>query len=177
MACVILLAQMALGLALAAGGGIKDPHVWDGETYRPYEDAAAEVAFPVPLTQSLVDARHFQTGDPAQMTDVLTLFGPEGEEVEVGIWQNREALALGDWIAKYEPFLLTPDRAQFLWHASHGRLDAQMFEYPRTGQQYARRTAIFASGGRVFRVTCMNRDDARAEAVFESVLEGIEAQR
>jgi hypothetical protein len=147
-------------------------------TYRRYVDAVAQVAFPIPLTQTRVESRHFgRRALPHQMTDVLTLSGPETDELEVAIWENPAQLELGEWIRTTLPILLSPDRAEVPWHAAGGRVPARLFEYPRTGQQYGRRTAVFAVGHRVVKLTCWNKDDPRAAAAFEQLLEGFEDLR
>ena len=164
-----------VSLVLALGGAVSDPLPWDGDAYRTYSDAIARVAIPVPLTQTRVESRHFgATASAAQMTDVLTVSGPEGAEVEVGVWSNPAHLELSAWVSANAPYLLTPDRFEGPGWASGGRIPARRFEHPRSGQQFARRTAVFARGERVFSVTCWNRDDARSAAEFEKILDGIE---
>ena len=86
--------RWVFGLALSLGGGAPDTLPWDGQTYRTYADPAAHLAFPIPLTQTRVEARHFgTTASATQMTDVFTLSGPTGAELEIGVWSNPGQVA------------------------------------------------------------------------------------
>jgi len=161
-------------VALSSGGGSSDPLAWDGLTFRRYADARAHVAFSVPLTQTLLESRHFANVAETQMTDVLTLSGPSGFELEIGIWANPKQESVDAWIPEHLGFLLTSDRAQIPWHAMHGHTPAVLFEHPRTGQQFGRRTAVFAVDGKIVRITCINKDDQRAAAEFEAALDSFE---
>jgi hypothetical protein len=56
-------------------------------------------------------------------------------------------------------------------------VSAVLFEHPRTGQQYARRAAVFASGGFVIVVSCRNIEDRFAAGAFAALLAGLEVKR
>lgn len=163
-----------VAVTLAAGGGAPDPLPWDGRTFRTYVDAKAHLAFPVPLTQTLLESRHFAAASPAQMTDVFTLSGADGYELEIGVWNNARQLDLEAWISTYATFLRSADTTTLLWKATPEHVRAVLFEQPRDGQTWARRSAVFAVGERIIKITVFNRDDARSEAEFEAILDGLQ---
>lgn len=171
---MISVTALYVAVTLAAGGGAPDPLPWDFHSWRRYEDPKAQLAFPVPLTQTLVESRHFTGTSPGQMTDVITLSGPQGFELEIGVFRDAGALELEDWIASYAAFLKTADTTRLLWHATRAHLRAQLFEQPRDGQTWARRTAVFRAGNRIIKLSCLNKDDPRSEAEFETILEQLE---
>lgn len=173
---MICVTALYMAVALSAGGGAADPLPWDGQSWRVYDDARAHLAFPVPLTQTLVESRHYPSADPSQMTDVLTLSGPDGYELEIGVWRNARHLSLEDWIASYATFLRSADTTTLLWQATPAHVTARLFEQPRDGQTWARRSAVFLMGSRVVKITVLNRDDARSEAEFEAILEQLEVR-
>lgn len=170
-----MLSSLLLAVVLSGGGGSADPLPWDGVALRRYEDAAARVAFPLPLTQTVLESRHFSEAAPEQMTDVFTLVGPQVEEVELGLYRNPKQLALGAWVDATLPFLRAPEHTVLPWFATRARVPAVLFEQPRSGQQYARRTAVFRLGERVVALSCRNIESPRAVAAFEAILGALEA--
>ncbi len=161
-------------MALGAGGGSSDPLPWDGHSFRRLVDAEAKVAFPVPLTQTLIESRHFPEALVTQSTDFLLLSGPEGFEVEIAIFRRGAAKTLTEWIDATLPFLRAAQHTELPWFAMRERVVAQLFELPRSGQQFSQREAVFFVPGRVVRVSCRNAEERRAVAVFEAVLAGLE---
>jgi hypothetical protein len=165
---------LLVAVALSAGGGSPDPLKWDGQSWRRTVDAQAKIAFPVPLTQTLIESRHFPEALATQSTDFLMLSGPQGFEVEIALFRRDSSVTLSKWIDVTLPFLRTAQHTELPWFAMKERVTAQLFELPRSGQQYAQREALFFIPGRVVRVTCRNVEDRRALAVFEAVLAGLE---
>src|SRR5512140_1692972 len=147
---MIRLLGLSLSLLLGGGGALSDPFPWDGHSLRRYEDAAAGIAFSIPLTQTGVESRHFGATIPAdQMSDVITLSGPEGAEVEIGIFANPARLSLTRFADAYLAHLFTLDRAEASVALTRARLPGRLIEHPHTGQQFMRRTALFVAGNRV----------------------------
>jgi len=159
-----------IALVLAGGGGSPDPLTWDQVSFRRYDDAAARVAFPVPLTQAVVESRHFPDATPAQMKDVLVVSGKDGELLEIGVYDDPKHRSLDAFVKATLPMLLTPDTTKMPWLATSERRAALLFEQPRTGQQFGRRAAVFRIGSRVVHVTCVNIEDPKAVAAFEAVV-------
>ena len=50
-------------------------------------------------------------------------------------------------------------------------------EHPRTGQQYARRAAVFSAGGFVIVISCRNVSDRFGAGAFAVLLSGLEVKR
>jgi hypothetical protein len=167
--------ELSLSLLLGGGGSLADPNPWDGHSLRRYEDAVAGIAFSIPLTQTGVESRHFGAAVPAeQMSDVITLSGPEGAEVEIGIFANPARLSLTRFADAHLAHLFTLDRAEASVALTRARLPGRLIEHPRSGQQFTRRTALFAAGNRIVRITCVNAEDKRAAAVLAAVLDSFE---
>lgn len=169
------LSSFLIAVVLAGGGGSADPLPWDGVTLRRHEDPVARVAFPLPLTQTVLERRHFPEATAEQMTDVFTLVGPQVEEVELGLFRNPKQLELNAWVDAALPFLRSPEHTVLPWFATRARVPAVLFEQPRSGQQYARRTAVFRLGERVVSLSCRNIESPRAVAAFEAILASLEA--
>jgi len=169
------LSSLLIAVVLAGGGGSPDPLPWDGVTLRRYEDPVARVAFPIPLTQTVLESRHFPEAAPEQMTDVFTLVGPQVEEVELGLYRNPKQLGLDAWVTATLPFLRAPEHTVLPYFALKSRVPAVLFEQPRSSQQYARRTAVFRLGERVVVLSCRNIESPRAVAAFEAILGSLEA--
>jgi len=164
------LTTLIVALVLAGGGGSADPLTWDGLSLRRFADAEARLAFPVPLTQALVESRHFPDATPAQMKEVLVVSGKDGTLVELGVYDDPQRRPLADFVKATLPFLLEPGTTRMPWLATAERVPALLFEMPRTGQTFARRAAVFRVGTRVVHVTLSNTEDRAAVAVFEAIV-------
>jgi hypothetical protein len=163
-----------LALILAGGGGSTDQNHWDGVSLRRHEEPAAKVAFPIPLTQTVLSARHFPDASERQMRHVFTLTGPSVEEVELGIFSNPKSLALDAWISANLSFLRAPSNTSMPWQATAKRVPAVVIELPRSPQQYGQRVAVFRLGEDVVVLSCRNVESARAVTAFEAILQGLE---
>jgi hypothetical protein len=163
-----------LALILAGGGGSTDLNRWDGVSLRRHEDRAAKVAFPIPLTQTVLTARHFSEATERQMKHVFTLTGPTVEEVEVGLFENPKSLGLEAWVKANLSFLRAEGNTSMPWQATPKRVPALVIEQPRSPQQYGQRVAIFRLGERMVVVSCRNVESPRAVTSFEAILAGLE---
>ncbi len=163
-----------VALILAGGGGSADLNRWDGVSLRRHEDAAAKVAFPVPLTQTVLTARHFPGAREGQMKHVFTLTGPTVEEVELGLFSNPKSRSLEAWVTATLPFLRASANASMPWQATVKRVPALVIEQPRSPQQYGQRVAIFRLGETVVVVSCRNVESPRAVSEFEAIVAGLE---
>lgn len=170
-----VLTTTLVALLLAGGGGSPDPLSWDGHSLRRATDTKAHLAFPVPLTQTLIEARHFPEATMAQMTDVLMLSGPQGYEVEIGVFRRTADVTLDKFLDTTLAVVRAGQHTEMPWVAQKERVPAKLIELPRTGQQFAQRVAVFfVPGGRAVAITCWNAEDRRSLAVFEAVLAGLE---
>ena len=172
------MAMLALlaGLVLAGGGGAADPLEWDGVTFRAWTDDASRLTFPLPLTQVLLESRHFPDATALQMTDVHSLSGPRGEVVELGVFRNAKRLPLDAFIREALPFLRVSTHVEMPWLATKERVPAMLFEHPRSSQQWATRAAVFPVGDRVVLVSCRNVEDRQAVAAFEAIVASLEGR-
>ena len=162
-------------LAVEAGGGAVPGPAWDGFSFRSHSDEVSGLRFDLPLTGMLFESRHFERDAPAlRVRDTLTLFGANGPAVSVDVWHNPEGLELARWFQANLSFLLEKDTAVLSRSATRLRVEARVLEQPRTGQAFARKVAVFALGKRVFRVTCVNRDDRDSLAAFDRLLDSFE---
>ncbi len=142
---------------------------WDGATFRAYSDETAKVSFEVPLTAFRLESRHFDEAKLGQAHDLLVLSGPQGAEVTVDVFVDAGPAEPGRFFEQHLSFLRQPEVSIASVMVEGPRRPGLLFVQPR-GQAFARRTVLFAEGARVFRVTCLDADDARARAVFEHVL-------
>ncbi len=165
---------LVLAVVLSGGGGVEDPLTWDALSFRKHVEPAARLAFPVPLTQALVESRHFPEATATQLAHTVTISGRDRVLVELGVFKNPKRLALDAFVAATLPFLRTGDTTRMPWLAMKERVPALLFEQPRTGQQFARRAAVFRAGDRVVLLTCLDIEDRAAVAVFEAILGQLE---
>jgi hypothetical protein len=167
-------AAVVVATLLSGGGGSADPLPWDGVSFRTLKDQGARLSLPVPLTGSLVEIRHFPEATPAQMTDVVVVSNQRGVLVELGVFRDRKRRPLADFVRATLPFLRAPEATSMPWTATREKVPALLFEQPRSGQQFARRDAVFRVGDRVVHLTCLDLEDRAAVAVFEALLERLE---
>lgn len=169
---------LLLSLSLAGSAPMTDRLPWDGVSLRTVVDDAAGVRFPVPLTGVLLESKHFAKATPGvQMRHVLSVSSADGEVLELGVFENPAALELGAFVEKALPFLRVTEHTEMPWTATSAKVPALLFEHPRSGQQYARRTAVFSVGTQVFVVSCRNFEDRFAAGAFAAVLTQLEVRR
>ncbi len=143
---------------------------WDGKSYRLYSDQASGLSLEAPLTEERLEFRHFDPSGPvAQAKHIVTLFGPNGAEVTVDVWEAGAPIEAGHFFETYLPFLRGPDVAIATILVPGPNVPGLLFTQPR-GQAFARRTVLYAEGSRVVRITCLNDEDDRTRRVFERVL-------
>jgi hypothetical protein len=171
-ACALVVAS-----TLAGGGGATDPLPWDLVSFRTHVDAATGLSLPVPLTGVLLTSRHFADAREGQMTDVLTFTGRDTEWVELGVFDNPRHRELSSFVDETLPFLRLGPHTEMPWLATPRRVPARLFEAPRTGQQYGRRSAVFLLGSHVVVVSCRNLADRAAVSAFEALVERLEPKR
>lgn len=169
---------LLVALLLNGGSPLEDRLPWDGVSVRVVVDEASGLRLPVPLTGVLLQSRHFADAKPAQqMRHVFTLSSVDGEVAEVAVFENPRQLALEPFIAQTLGFLRVSEHAELSWTVTPAKVSAVLFEHPRTGQQYARRAAVFALGGFVIVVSCRNLEDRFAAGAFAALLSGLEVKR
>lgn len=171
-------APVLVALLLAGGAPLEDTLAWDGVSVRPVQDAASGVRFPVPLTGALLETRHFADAQAGvQARHLFRLSSREGEVLEVAAYENPKRLPLDVFVGQSLAFLRLGEHTELPWTVTAAKVSALLFEHPRSGQQYARRTAVFSTGGLVFVVTCLNLEDRFASGAFAAVLDGLEVRR
>ncbi|MBI3185625.1 MAG: hypothetical protein HYZ28_26095 [Myxococcales bacterium] len=171
---MVRIAFTVLLVVEAGGGGVPGPG-WDGFSFRSHTDEVTGLRFDLPLTGVLFESRHFEPDPAGQMLEhALTLFGQEGPTVAVEVWTNPRRLELSRWFHEHQAFLLEKDTAVLSRSATRQKVEALVLEQPRTGQAFARKVAFFTLGQRVFRVTCVNRDDRNTLAAWERLLDTFE---
>ena len=176
-----MIIALVVALSLGAGPAPELGPPWDGESFRGHVDGAARVAFEVPLTGFLLEARHFEPrGDGAddsnKVKHLLTLSGPGGPDVTVDVWESPRPVDVVKFVDAWLGFLRDADTTTVSVAVTPRRVEGLLFAQPRSGQSFGRLTAVFAVGARVFRITCLDKDDVRARAVFERVLETFDAE-
>jgi hypothetical protein len=173
-----MIPALLVSLMLHGGSPLADRLPWDGLTTRWVVDEASGLRLPVPLTGVLLQTRHFADAKPSlQMRHVFTLSSVDGEAVEVGVFENPKQLALEAFLAQTLGYLRLVEHAEMAWTATPAKVPAVLLEHPRTGQQYASRTAVFASGNFIIVVSCRNIEDRFAAGAFAAVLAGLEVKR
>jgi hypothetical protein len=149
---------------------------WDGQSYRGYSDEASGLSFEVPLAGFLLEARHFEPELPVgQVKHLFTLSGPTGPEVTVDVWVDPSKPDVSAFFEAYLAFMRDGETAIASGVVSKQRVAGLLLAQPRSGQSFGRKAAVFAVGDRVFRITCLDKDDARARKVFERLLETFDA--
>ena len=179
-ACAIAL-LCAVGGCAESGTGEPKPAppaaTWDGLTTVRHVERAAGLAFDVPATGYLVEARRHARALPAhKFRDSVILSGPHGVAVTVEAWDNPGGLELAAWFERHLAFSRVPPALTATGTATAARVPAILVQQPRSEQAAGRDLAVFAVGARVFRVTCHDRDDPRSRAVYERLLETFTAE-
>jgi hypothetical protein len=167
------LAVAALGCGEGAGAPKPAPPAatWDGRGFARHVDGPAGLAFDLPAAGYHVATERFpRTTPPRKIKDIVTLTGPQGVAVTVDVWHDPEGLALAAWFERHLAFMRTPDALVGDGTATAARVPAILVAQPRSEQAAGRDAAVFAVGGRVFRVTCHDRDDARSQAAYARLL-------
>jgi len=150
---------------------------WDGVTTRPYRDAASGLRFAVPVTGYRVTSTRFDPNSPPiKMKNELTIEQDAREVVRIDVWHDSERLGLTAWFDKYLRFMTTPDAAVEAARAGRAHVDAIVVVHPRSPQALAQRSVVFDLQGRIVRVTSLDDDDPRTRAVFERVLDALDAE-
>jgi hypothetical protein len=154
-------------VAVAGGGHAVTRHV----------DAVAALAFDLPGAGYHVATERFaRTTPPHKIKEIVTISGPDGVAVTVDVWHNPAGLALAPWFERHLAFMRVPPALTETGTATAARVPAILVAQPRSEQAAGRDLAVFAGGGRVFRVTCHDRDDPRRQAVYARLLETFAAE-
>ena len=150
---------------------------WDEESFRQYEDSVAGISFSIPLSGFLLEARHFDAALPIEKAKHLfTLSGPQGPEVTIDVWVDPKTTNVWTFFEKYLPFLRTEETSVASVVVTTHHVAGVLLAQPRSGQSFGHQTAVFAFNGRVFRVTCLDKDDVRARKVFDRLVESFNAE-
>ncbi|MHB8875121.1 MAG: hypothetical protein ACYC8T_15655 [Myxococcaceae bacterium] len=175
MLCALLLSAILGGTGPTGPAPWAAP--WDGQSFRGYVDGAAGIAFEVPLSGFHLEARHSEAGLPVEKAKHLfTLSGPNGPEVTVDVWVDPERRELGRFFESFLSFLRDEETSIASVVVSRQRVAGMLLSQPRSGQSFGQKAAVFAVDGRVFRITCLNKDDPRALKVFERVVQTFDAE-
>ncbi len=150
---------------------------WDGKTTRSHRDTASALRFSVPVTGYRVTSTMFdRSSPPIKLKHELRIEQDRREVVRIDIWHDVEALGLTAWFDKYLRFMATPDAVVDGSRAGRERVDAIVVRHPRSPQARAQRAVVLALEGRIVRVTSIDDEDPLARAVFDRVLDGLEAE-
>jgi len=149
---------------------------WDGQNFRVYKDEASGVSFEVPLTGFLLEARHFEPGLPVvQAKHLFTLSGPNGPEVTIDVWVDASKPDVASFFEAHLAFMRDGETSIASVVVSKQHVAGMLLSQPRSGQSFGRKAAVFAVGDRVFRITCLDKDDERARKVFERLVQSFDA--
>lgn len=172
------LGSLVVAMVLAGGAPLDDSLPWDGVTTRVVIDEQSGLRFPVPLTATLVESRHFPSARPGvQVQHLFTLSSTAGEVAEIALFENPKQLGLDEFVTQTLSFLRVTEHTELPWTATPAKVPALLFEHPRSSQQYARRAAVFALGSFVVVISCRNLEDRFAAGAFAALLAGLEVRR
>ena len=167
-------------LILSATGPVEPgPYAapWDGQSFRQYDDAAAGISFAIPLSGFLLEARHFDPALPVEkVKHLFTLSGPDGPEVTIDVWVDAKKPDVWTFFRKYLTFLRDEETSIASVVVSARHLPGVLLAQPRSGQSFGHQTAVFALDDRIFRVTCLDKDNKRARKVFDQLVESFEPE-
>ena len=101
---------------------------------------------------------------------------PNGPEVTVDVWISTGKEGLWTFFEKHLSFMRDEETsiASVVITAEH--VPGILISQPRSGQSFGRKIAVFAAGDRIFRVTCLDKDDSRALKVFEQLVESFQPE-
>jgi hypothetical protein len=142
---------------------------------RLYADRAAGVRFLHPAALRVVTDHWAGDLPPAKFRHEVTLSRDSGPVLRVDVWTDDEGLDLDAWFERHLAFSRVGATAVRSIRAGVASLPALLVDQPR-GQGAAQRHVVFAVGGRVVRVTCLDAEDAAARAVLVDVLATFDAE-
>ena len=175
----MIVSLLTLGFLVATGPVRPGPYVapWDEASFRGYQDSAAGISFEIPLSEFLLEAVHFDSALPIEkVKHLLTLSGPGGPQVTVDVWVDPSREGVWPFFEKYLAFMRGEQTSVASVVISRQRVQGILLLEPRSGQSYGHKVAVFAVGARVFRVTCLDKDDPRALKVFDHLVESFDAE-
>jgi hypothetical protein len=131
----------------------------------------------MPVAGAGLESRHFDpSAPPHKIRHQLTLSLSERPVVRIDVWDDPQGLEVTVWTEQHLRHLLDGAAAARPQLMTPRRLEGLLLEHPRSPQALARTTALLATGGRVFRVTCLDRDDAAAQALFERLVDELDPE-
>lgn len=138
-------------------------------------DHRSGVSFRAPAHHQ-VEAEHFDPGPAGQMRHRLVLSRARQERLSVEVWENPTSLPVDQWFEQHLAFMRDGlERTRWAMMSGH-RVRGLLIRRPRSPQAFGQRTAIFAAGRRVVRITCQDEDDARTLAAFQQVTASIRVE-
>jgi hypothetical protein len=142
---------------------------------RVYRDRAAGCSFAYPAGLHAVTDHYDLALPPRKFKHAVTLSGASGPVLRVEVWHNDEGLAQEAWFDKYMAFTLAGKATSSARAVGLARAPAIVVDQPRI-QAPARRLAVVAIGERVFRITCLDREDPASREAFETVARSFDAE-
>jgi hypothetical protein len=140
-----------------------------------HADPVADCRFSMPDYGLRAVAEHFDPAlPPEKLRHTITLATPFAQVLRVDVWHNPDNLALQPWFDKHLGFSVASGATVLRTVAGPGRHEAIVVHQPRSPQSQARRIATFLAGGRVFRLTCLDGDDAAHVQVWQQVMDSFE---
>jgi hypothetical protein len=141
-----------------------------------FADPAASLRFSYPDVGLRVTADHFDpASSPGKFKHEIALSALGTQAVIIDVWNNTEGLSLQDWFEKYLAFTRKAGTVQ-TGTTTRARLSAFIVDQPRSPQSQPKRIVVFAQAERVFRVTCVDADDATSLHAMQQVLDSFEGQ-
>jgi hypothetical protein len=133
------------------------------------------VRFPLPAAMRF-EAEHFDPSLPtSKFRHSIRIATDEGPVVLIEVWDNPERQALRPWFDEILGFLVDASTRVSERPMSSAHVQGILLEQPRSAQANSQAIAVFASGTRVFRVTCIDPEgDAAARQAFEHIVDQID---
>lgn len=147
------------------------------EVFRRHAEPRARLSFPIPAQGAEVEARQFDDSAPLhKIRHQLTVTVAHRRLVRIDIWDDPDRRELSVWAQQHLGFLLDDATTIQPTAVTPARLEGLLLEHSRSPQAHPRTSVLLATGGRVFRVTCLDSEDTAARAIFDRIVAELETE-
>ena len=134
-------------------------------------DTASGIRFKLAFPYLRATTEHFDPSLPAhKMRHVVTVRALTTTVLRVDVWDNPEGLSLQEWFDQHLAYSVTEGCAVTRRPVGAASSEAIVVDQPRSPQADPKRIATFASGQRIFRVTCFDASDLESVKAFDEAL-------
>jgi hypothetical protein len=144
---------------------------------RVHTEPVTHLRFPIVASGVTVDERHYDPSLPAhKFKHSIHLSSGARTVVLIDVWDNPGKRALRPWFDETLGFLVQSRTRVRERPMMRGKVPGIYLEEPRSPQALSQAIAVFSTGDRVIRVTCIDPEgDPESKRLFDGIVDGIES--